>query len=169
MDWSASIARALKTSGVEMVAYVPDEVTGSLLDLLHGDASLTVIPVTREEEGVAVLAGGFLGGKRGVLVLQGSGLGNSINALSSLCLGCQIPLLMLISERGRLGEFNAVQVPLGRALPAILQALGIQVFWLERAETITSIVEGAANLAFGTSAPVALVLPTTLTGGKAAR
>jgi sulfopyruvate decarboxylase alpha subunit len=169
MEWSQVVAQGLKTNGVEIVAYVPDEVTGHLLNLLHADPAFTLIPVTREEEAVAVLAGAFLGGKRGVLILQGSGLGNSINALASLGIACQIPLLLLISERGRLGEFNPVQVPLGRATPRILEALGIQAFWIQTTDDIAPLVSGASSLAFSSSQPVALLLPPTLTGGKQLR
>jgi sulfopyruvate decarboxylase alpha subunit len=169
MDWDMDLANALKANGFQVVAYVPDEVADRLLQLLHQDGSMTMVSVTREEEGVAVLSGAFLGGKRGVLIMQGSGLGNSINALGGLAIGCQIPFLMIISERGRLGEFNPVQVPLGRAVGKIFEALGIQAFWIEDANDVEQLVEGATKLAFASSLPVALMLPTTLTGGKTLR
>lgn len=165
-DWSAAIVEGLKANGIEFAAHVPDEVTARVLTLLEADPAFTVIPVTREEEGVAVLAGAWLGGRRGALILQGSGVGNAINALASLCVGSQIPLLLVISERGRLGEFNPVQVPLGRAMPSILEALGIQSFWIDATEQVRPVLDGAAELAFASSLPVAVLLPTTLTGGK---
>ena len=166
MDWSAALADALKANGYEMIAYVPDEVADRLLQILREDSSMQMVSVTREEEGVAVLCGAYLGGKRGALVMQGSGLGNSINVLCSLAIGFQLPLLMMISERGRLDEFNPVQVPFGRAMPRILEAMGIQAYWIERAEDIPRTVEGATKLASAGTLPVALVIPTTLSGGK---
>jgi len=166
MDWSTAMAGALKTNGYNMVAYVPDEVADRLLQLLDKDGAFTMVSATREEEAVGILCGGYLGGRRGVLVIQGSGLGNSINALCGLAIGYQIPFLMVISERGRLGEFNSVQVPLGRASPKIFEALGIQAFWIDNAEEIASTVDGATKLAFGSGIPVALMLSTTLSGGK---
>ncbi|HLW61709.1 MAG TPA: phosphonopyruvate decarboxylase [bacterium] len=166
MDWSAKMAESLKSNGYQMVAYVPDEVADRLLQLLHRDGALTMVSATREEEALAILCGGFLGGKKGVLVMQGSGLGNSINALCGLAIGYQIPFLMVISERGRLGEFNSVQVPLGRAAPRIFEALGVQAFWINHPEEIAPIVEGATKLAFGGGLPVALILSTALSGGK---
>ena len=165
-DWSTVLAASLKANGYEMVAYVPDEVADRLLQLLHKDGSFTMVSATREEEAVGILCGGFLGGKQGVLVMQGSGLGNSINALCGLAIGYQIPFLMVISERGRLGEFNSVQVPLGRAVPKIFEALGIQAFWIDKEDDIAPMVDGATKLAFGGFLPVALVLSTTLSGGK---
>jgi sulfopyruvate decarboxylase alpha subunit len=166
MDWSATMAAALKAAGYDVVAYVPDEVADRLLQLLRQDGGFQMICATREEEAVGILCGAFLGGKRGVLVMQVSGLGNSINALCGLAIGYQIPFLMVISERGRLGEFNAVQVPLGRAAPHIFDALGLQAFWIDDPAAIPALVDGATKLAFGGNLPVALVLPTTLSGGK---
>jgi len=166
MEWETHFARALKAASIQMVSYVPDEVTADLLTLLEQDEALTVVPVTREEEGVAVLAGGYLGGKRGALILQGSGLGNSLNALGSLAVAAQIPMLLVISERGRLGEFNPAQIPLGRAAPAILEALGIQSFTIAAQEDIEAIVGGSVNLAFSGGVPTAVFLTPRLTGGK---
>jgi sulfopyruvate decarboxylase alpha subunit len=166
MDWQGRIAEALRRSGVDLVAYVPDEVTGKLLELLEADRGVTMVSVTREEEGVAVLAGGYLGGKKGALILQGSGLGNAINALASLAVASQIPLLLLISERGRLGEFNPAQVPLGRATPRVLEALGIQAVTIDAPDEVDYAVEAGARLAFSSSTPVALLLSPKLTGGK---
>lgn len=167
MNWQTQIAQVLKENGIEMVAQVPDEVTGGLLEVLEADpAVFTVLSVTREEEGVGVLAGAYLGGKRGALVFQISGLGNALNALASLAVAAQIPMLLIISERGRLGEINPVQVPLGRATPQILESVGIQAFWISAEDEAAETADGAAKLAFSTSTPVALVLTPALTGGK---
>lgn len=74
-SWAPPVLQALKASGVAMVAYVPDEVVDPLLRLVHEDPTLTVVPVTREEEGVAVLAGGYLGGTRGTCSSRAAVLG----------------------------------------------------------------------------------------------
>ena len=166
MDWSAVMAETLKANGYDMVAYVPDEVADRLLELLRQEDSITMVSATREEEAVAVLCGAYLGGKRGALVMQGSGLGNSINAICGLAIGIQIPFLIIISERGRLGELNPVQTPMGRAAPRILESLGIQAFRIDKAEDVAATVEGATKLAFASLLPVALILSTALSGGK---
>lgn len=166
MTWAEQITQALKGNRVEIIAHVPDEVTGALLELLEADPAFKVVCVTREEEGVALLAGAYLGGKRGALIFQGSGLGNALNALASLAVAAQIPVLLIISERGRLGEINPVQVPLGRATPQILESLGIQAFWISGPGEIVEVVDSGATLAFSTGLPVAVVLTPALTGGK---
>src|SRR5207302_10369750 len=101
MDWSTVMADTLKANGYDMVAYVPDDVPDRLLEQLRQEDSITMVSATREEEAVAILCGAYLGGKRGALVMQGSGLGNSINAICDLAIGIQIPVLSVISARAR--------------------------------------------------------------------
>src|SRR5690606_32161863 len=125
-----------------------------------------VYSVTREEEGVGVLSGAYLGGRRGALIIQASGVGNSLNALASLNVACKVPLLLVVGERGGLKEFNPCQVPLGRAVPGLLEAIGVQTFRVDNEADIPELTQGAATLAFSTQLPVALLLTTRLTGGK---
>ena len=164
--WSRLVADALLSHRVHMIGYVPDEVSGHLLDRLHADPACTVVCYTREEEAVAAVAGAFLGGKRGAVVLQTSGVGNSMNVLGSFVVSYQIPMLLIVSERGGLGEFNPAQVPFGRAVPRVLEAIGIQTYALHSEAEVVPVVSGAAELAFSTRMPVALMLTSLLTGGK---
>ena len=76
---------------------------------------------TREEEAFGIAAGLYLGGKRPTVMLQSSGLGNSLNALTSLLIPYRIPVLIVVSMRGDAGEWNAAQVPMGRAVRSILR------------------------------------------------
>lgn len=164
--WAKPLASALLDQGITWIAHVPDEVTGELLDELDAAEHCRVLSVTREEEGVGVLAGVALSSRRGALVIQASGVGNLLNALGSLCVPCKIPLLMVIGERGGLHEFNPCQVPLGKNVETVLAAIGVQSFRLDHVDAAPDMVKGAATLAFSTQQPVALVLTSTLTGGR---
>lgn len=154
---------------MRLIAYVADRVLSPVLERMGGDPRFRMVPLTREEEGVGVLAGGFLGGMRGALLMQSSGFGNTLNGLGSLALPYRLPFVMLLSVRGGLGEFNICQVPLGRGTPAILDAMAIPRYDLDRPEAVAAIARGAARLAFSAERPVALLLSTLLTGGKGGR
>jgi sulfopyruvate decarboxylase TPP-binding subunit len=91
------------------------------------------VPLTTEEEGVALLAGAWLGGERGVLLMQSSGVGNCINMLS-LTQACRFPLTMLVAMRGEWGEFNPWQVPMGTHTQAALELCNVVVYRVDRAE-----------------------------------
>ncbi len=155
-------------AGIGLAAYVPDSGMGPLLSALEACPAIRVLSVTREEEGLGVVSGAYLGGVRGALLTQTSGMGNSLNALASLNLPQRIPCLLLVTQRGELGEFNPAQVPLGRAIRPILDALGVQHYTPHRPQEAGDLVRHAAELAFASLAPVAVLLPRTFAGGNGA-
>ncbi|MFQ6014647.1 MAG: sulfopyruvate decarboxylase subunit alpha [Anaerolineae bacterium] len=165
-DWGEAILRSLKGNGMRLVTTVPDLVIGRLLTAMADDPFFETVTLTREEEGIGILSGAYLGGRRGTLMMQVSGLGNCINGLASLALPYQIPFLMLISQRGELGEFNPCQINMGRSARPILEALGIQHFTLRWPHEIETIVEGAIKTAYSGQTPVAVFLSAELVGWK---
>src|SRR3981189_1268876 len=119
IDWPAAIYTALKSQRVRQVSYVPDAGHKRLIELCHADRSMIAVPLTTEEEGVALAAGAWLGGERAALLMQSSGVGNCANAFT-LAATCGFPLLMLVTMRGETGERNPWQVPMGQATPEAL-------------------------------------------------
>ena len=166
MTWTDIVLKRLKANRLQVVCYVPDIVIAPLIAGVELDPFFTVVPLTREEEGVGVLNGFYLGGQRGTLMMQVSGLGNSINGLSSLAIPYQIPFLMLISQRGELGEFNAAQIAIGRAARPILDTLGIQHFTLRRIDEVAVLMDGAIKTDYTAQQPVALFISTEMAGWK---
>jgi len=166
MIWTDIVFDRLKENNLEVVCHVPDIVLASLIARAEADSFFTVVPLTREEEGMGVLTGAYLGGRRGLLMMQVSGLGNSINGLASLAIPYQIPFLMLISQRGELGEFNPAQIAMGQAARPILDALGIPHFTLRRTDEVSNLMDGAIKTTYTAQRPVALFLSTEMVGWK---
>ena len=166
MNWADIVFDRLKANDLRVVCHVPDIVLASLITRTEADPFFTVVPLTREEEGVGVLTGAYLAGRRGLLMMQVSGLGNSINGLASLAIPYQIPFMILISQRGELGEFNAAQIAMGQAARPILDALGIPHFTLRRADEVVNLMDGAIKTAFTAQRPLALFLSTEMVGWK---
>lgn len=164
--WWEIVHERFKANDVRLVVHVPDAALVGLIRACEADPDIEVVQLTREEEGVGILSGAYLGGRRGALLMQSSGLGNCVNALGGLPLAYRIPFLIVITPRGRLSEFNPSQVPAGRAVPKVLDALGIETATLERADEVGTLVDQALYSAFSTSQPVALIVSTLLTGGK---
>src|SRR5215510_8393012 len=104
-DWRDEIFQALKQAKICQVGYVPDAGHARLIERCTEDPEIRAVPLTSEEEGVALLAGAWLGGQRGALLMQSSGVGNCINMLS-MTKTCRFPLAMLVTMRGEWGEFN---------------------------------------------------------------
>jgi sulfopyruvate decarboxylase subunit alpha len=125
---SLAVYRGLKRARIDLTASVPCVNLQELLRLVSDDPDIIHIPVTREEEGVGLCAGAWMGGRRPALLMQNSGLGNSINALESLDFLYEIPLIMIISHRGCEGEPIVGQVPMGQLTPRLLDAMEIPRF-----------------------------------------
>src|SRR5277367_3726790 len=138
-SWQDGVFAALKGARVRQVGYVPDAGHARLIELAHDDADMQAVVLTTEEEGIALAAGAWLGGRRAVLLMQSSGVGNCINMLS-LPVNCRMPFLTLVTMRGEWAEFNPWQVPMGTATPAVLTAAGVHVRRADRPEDAAEMV-----------------------------
>jgi sulfopyruvate decarboxylase alpha subunit len=156
---------ALRAQGVTQIAYVPDAGHRVMIDRSLADPEVHSIPLTTEEEGVALLAGADLGGARGVLLMQSSGVGNCINMLS-LTNGARFPLLTIVSMRGDFGEGNPWQFPMGKATQTVLEAMGVIVLRAEAPEDVLPTIQAASTMAFQSGEAVAVLLSQRLLGAK---
>ncbi len=164
-DWPADIHGALQAAAVRQIAYVPDAGHARLINLCAADATMRLVPLTTEEEGVALAAGAWLGGQRSVLLMQSSGVGNCLNMLA-LIETCRFPLLTLVTMRGEFGEFNPWQVPMGKATPEALALMNVTLHRATAAAEVGAVVAGAARLAFSSYRAVAVLLAQQLIGAK---
>jgi sulfopyruvate decarboxylase alpha subunit len=151
---------------VRQVAYVPDAGHAALIRRCDADPRLRSIALTSEEEGVALLAGAWLGGQRGVLLMQSSGVGNCVNMLS-LTRTCRFPLLAVVTMRGQFGEGNPWQVAMGQATPEVLKLAGCLTFAADRAADIVPAIDAAATMVFSGPAAAAVLIGQRVIGAKA--
>ncbi len=164
-DWSHDIHERLTALGVVQVAYVPDAGFARLIELCRADAAMTCVPLTTEEEGIALLTGAWLGGQRGVLLMQSSGVGNCLNMLA-MVRTCTVPLLTLVTMRGEWAEFNPWQVPMGQATAPALAMHGGVVHRVETADEVAETVAAAGRLAFSGQTQVSVLIAQRLIGAK---
>ncbi len=163
--WPDDLYDLLRSANVTQFAYVPDAGHKVLINRSLADDNAHSIPLTTEEEGVALAAGADLGGQRAVLLMQSSGVGNCINLLS-LIAGCRFPLLTLISMRGDFGEGNAWQFPMGQATEPVLKAMGVIVLRADAPADVIPTVSAAITMAFQSGQAVAVLLGQRLIGAK---
>ena len=164
-DWPDQLYDLLKSAKVTQFAYVPDAGHKVLINRSLADPDVHSIPLTTEEEGVALAAGADLGGQRAVLLMQSSGAGNCINLLS-LIVGCRFPLLTLISMRGDFGEGNPWQFPMGQGTEPVLKAMGVTVLRCDQPEDVIPTVNAALTMVFQSNQAVAVLLGQRLIGAK---
>ncbi len=141
--WVGPAHQVLRDAGVTLVGHVPD---GGLKDLIRrceADPHIVCVSLTTEEEGIALVTGGWLGGTRGAVFMQSSGVGNCINMLSLLA-SCGVPTLFIVTMRGMADETNPWQVPMGSIAGAALELQGIEV---RRVDTVHAVAPTMAALA----------------------
>jgi sulfopyruvate decarboxylase alpha subunit len=164
-SWPDEIFATLERFDVRQVPYVPDAGHSRLIQRVLASSTMRGIPLTTEEEGVALLAGAWAGGQRGALLMQSSGVGNCINMLSLVPI-LRFPFLTLVTMRGEWGEFNPWQVPMGSTTQGVFELSGVQVLRASHAGEVTDVLQAGASQAYNACTPTAILLSQRLIGAK---
>ena len=163
--WQAALFETLRRGDVRQMAYVPDAGHARLIRMFEADPAVQSTVLTTEEEGVALVAGAWLGGQRSVLLMQSSGVGNCVN-MFSLLTNCRFPMLTIVTMRGEWAEFNPWQVAMGGATRQAFEMMGVLVYRAEQPEDVAEIAESALTMAFDGDQQVAILLSQRLLGAK---
>ncbi len=163
--WPDDVYAALEAAGIRQVSYVPDAGHSRLIQRCQANPAMRTVSLTTEEEGVAMGLGAWLGGDRHVLLMQSSGVGNTINMLAAP-IEMRVPLLMLVTMRGEWAEFNPWQLPMGQGTRAALESVGTLVYPVDQPDQIAPTVGAAATMAFNTGRAVAVLIGQRAIGAK---
>jgi sulfopyruvate decarboxylase subunit alpha len=163
MGIDLEIYETIKSSGVNLILSLPCIMLKGLLNIIEEKNEIPHISITREEEGVGIAAGAYLGGKIPVILMQNSGLGNSVNAIESLLHLFKIPVVFIMSHRGAEGEKILAQIPMGKLTPQLLDLLDIEKFIIDSKDKIKNI-QNAVELSGSSGMPTAVLLKKTLWG-----
>jgi sulfopyruvate decarboxylase subunit alpha len=159
---SRIVYNALKRSGVRLISALPETWLVHLINIAEADPDTTLVRLTREEEGIGISAGAHLAGVRSALLMQNHGFLAAINPIVSLAFLYKIPLLMLISYRGHMGERDPWQTQGGRFTEPVLKALSIPYDHLTDPDQVERQISAAQTLAESSLTPVALLLSRQL-------
>ena len=143
-----AVIRGLTKPGVSIVCYLPDSLFKQLYPALEADPDIRTIRVTNEGEGAAICGGVFLSGKRAALIMENSGLRASVEPLARMGLGAGIPVVMLMSYRGELGENNWWAIPHGITMEPVLNALRIPYRIVREEDQIEQSIVDAYNWSY---------------------
>ena len=160
-EWGDDIFTAFKEAGIDQVAYVPDAGHKRLINACIADNDIQAVSLTTEEEGVAVSAGAWLGGKKCVMLMQSSGVGNCINMLS-LIETCRFPFVAFVTMRGEWHEFNPWQMPMGTTTKQALETAGCLVDQVSDPHDVGPRAAAALHKAFVGQQSTALLLSQRL-------
>jgi sulfopyruvate decarboxylase subunit alpha len=159
---SKVVYEALKSAGVRVVSALPETWLVHLIRMAEEDPGTSLVRLAKEEEGIGVSLGAHFAGVRSALLMQNHGFLQAINGIVSGAMLYKVPLLMLVSDRGHMGERDPWQTEGGKFTRRILDALGIVYDELRAPGEVEAKVAKAMTLAQSSSSPVALLLTRDL-------
>jgi sulfopyruvate decarboxylase subunit alpha len=151
------ILEQLKKAGIDLVASLPDQWLGELIKQCEADPAITHIRLAREDDGVGICAGAWLGGRKAALVCQNSGVLLAVNALGGIAFHHQIPLLVIAAHRGHFDDNQYYQMYKGRICEPVLKAMGLPHWVIDGPEGLPMIGD-AARQAYLNRLPVGVLL-----------
>ncbi|MGI9380194.1 MAG: phosphonopyruvate decarboxylase [Methyloligellaceae bacterium] len=163
--WQRDICTLFLDKNINQVTYVPDGGHRGLIQLCQNTSAIQTTVLTSEQEGISFLSGAWLGGARGALLMQSSGVGNCVNLLT-LVENCRIPLLMLVTMRGEWGEFVPWQVPMGQRTQKALELMNTDVYRVESASEVQPTVSSCIDHCYNSNRAVAVLISQKLIGTK---
>ena len=159
---SKVIYDALKECDIRLLSALPETWLVHLIRLADQDPEATLVRLAKEEEGVGISAGAHFAGVKSVMLMQNHGFLASINGIVSFAHLYKIPLLMLISYRGSMGERDPWQTQGGKVTESLLRSLAIPYSYLDEVDTVKKRIRQAQTLAESSLQPVALLLTRDL-------
>src|SRR6201995_1969449 len=133
---SPVIYDALKACDVKIVSALPETWLVHLIRMADDDPDVSLVRVAKEEEAIGISAGAHLAGVNSALLMQNHGFLAAINPIVSLAQLYKIPLLMLISYRGHMGERDPWQTQGGMVTEPLLRALGSPLWHLSNTHDV---------------------------------
>ena len=161
MNIDLNLYKSIKKSGIDLILSVPCAMLRGLLEIIDEKDEIQHYPVTREEEGVGIAAGAYLGGKIPAILMQNSGLGNSINAIKSLLELYKIPIVFIMSHRGVEGEKISAQIPMGLLTIKLLDCIDVQKYVIDSKDKI-DILRKVVKVSQSTKKSLAIILTRSL-------
>ena len=156
------IVDAMKQAGINFVCSLPDANLAKILAAVDQEPELAHVTLCREEEGIGICTGAYIGGRTPAIIMQNGGLLNSCNALTTTALNFNIPVLLMVYYAGDFGDEGFAT--LGSVTEPILRGLNIRYSVLRKHEDIAMTVKGSATLAVDSRRPVAVLLTKDVLG-----
>ena len=156
------IVEAMKQAGINFVCSLADANLATLLAAVDAEPEFAHVTLCREEEGIGICTGAYIGGRTPAVIMQNGGFLNSCNALTTTALNFNIPVLLLIYYAGDLGDEGFAT--LGSVTEPVLRGLNIRYYILRKDEDVQPTIRGAATLAVDSRKPVAVLLTKDILG-----
>ena len=158
------IVRDFVKNEISFVTTVPCKQLAGVIEKIEDSKDIYHIPSNKEDEGMGLCAGAYLGGKRPAIIMQNTAIGVPINTLVTLTQFYRMPLPLLISYRGELGEPVACQVEMAVHTKALLNQLNIPTYHFHKEGDVEEL-DKILQYTFMCNKPVAILTDATFWKG----
>ena len=164
MSISSKIVDDFIAEGVEFITTVPCKQLAGVIDEVEARPEIHHVPSNKEDEGMGLCAGAWMGGKKPAIIMQNTAIGVTINTLATLTQFYRMPLPMLISYRGELREPVACQVEMAVHTKALLAQLNIPTYHFHHQQDVEEL-DAILKYTFMCNKPVAILTDANFWGG----
>ena len=158
MSFTEDMVAAIENAGTKVASSVPDNWLAPVIEKLTGSKSVTHAPAAREEDALGISCGAALSGVRALCLMQSAGALNTGGTLATLGIAYGVPLVMIITDRGLLGDATIAHFEKARAFRPFLNALGIPYYDLAPDFLKKDQIEQAFRMAESGQKPIALLI-----------
>ena len=158
---AADALEGLKEAGIDFVSGLPDGWQRNLHELIEAEPDIRYVPVCNEGVGFSVCAGAWLGGRKTALIMENSGLRVAAEYIARISLGTGIPVVLLLSYRGDLGETEHWGIPHGIVVEPLLEALRIPYQVVRHREDLRATIKRAFRISEAQLHPAAVLISGT--------
>jgi sulfopyruvate decarboxylase subunit alpha len=152
---------AVLDAGIDLTVYLPDSANYLFQRFAADDPNMLSVSVTREDEGLGIAMGAFLGGKTAALIMEGAGVGLCYLALA---LGIQhrMAALLISSHSSGLGERMDYNASVRYVVDPLLRAMNIPHYTARNVSEAADMIRDGATTVRGQSFSVSIQLPARI-------
>ena len=156
----------LIANDIRFITTVPCKQLAGVIEVLNETDEIHHVPCNKEDEGMGLCAGAYMGGKRPSIIMQNTAIGVTVNTLATLIQFYNIPLPMLISYRGEVGEKVACQVEMAIHTKAILEQMHIPYYHFHHKDQVSEL-DGILKHTQMCKKPTAILMDASFWGSAA--
>lgn len=163
---AADIAEELAGCGVKLVASLPDNWLMGLITAVDRDKRFVHVRVNREESAIGLCSGAYLGALGSAALMGASGFMTVVYAITKINYTYEIPLFLVLTLRGAVGDHHKHHVSNGLYLRAVLESINMPYQIVASPKDIPAISRCFHHTRIYTR-PMAVLLTRDLLAGRA--
>lgn len=165
LEVSTEIVDICAEAGISLVASLPDDWIAQTIARFEQDERFTHVPVNREESAIGLCSGAFLSGTGSAVLMGASGLMTVVYALTKINYTYEIPVFIMVTQRGTFDDGAKFHVSNGLYLNAVMDSIDLPYTVIDSRDRLPMIAE-AYHHSRKISRPTVVLLPKKLLQGK---